>query len=219
MKLLLNSSLCFVLGLQMTASIRLLAQGTTYISNLEANSLGNVAIASNARLAQSFDTGANSLGYFLNSVQLSLAVPTGSPSGFTVSLFGDNDFHPGGSMGTLIGSTNPSAAGIFSYEAFNTTLSPSTKYWIVLSAQTPLTTGAYYSGLVSFFDYTSTGTWSTDRFYNKSTDGLVWTDSIVGYNLKFSVAATAIPEPSSTVLLGLSGLLPAIWLGRKLRSP
>ncbi len=218
MKLLSSSALWLLLGFQMTASIRLSAQGTTHISNLEANSLGYVAIASNAKLAQSFDTGANSLGYFLNSVQLSLAVPTGSPSGFTVSLFEDKDFHPGASMGTLTGSTNPSVAGIFSYEADNTTLSPSSKYWIVLSAQTPLTIGAYYSGLASFFDYTSTGTWSTDRFYNKSTDGLVWTDSIVGYNLKFSVAATAIPEPSITVLLGLSGLLPAIWLGRKVRS-
>lgn len=214
----MKKSLCSLFGflaLELFAPKGVHAESTTYISNLAGSPLGIVAIASNARLAQSFKTGASSLGYNLNAVQLSLDVASGNPDGFTVSLFADNNFHPGISLGNLTGSANPTGGGIFSYSATNTILSPSTKYWIVLAAQTPLITGNYNSRFTSFFNYSSLANWSMDRYYEKSTDGINWTDSNVGYDLQFSVTATAIPEPSSLALWLTGGILAANFIRRR----
>ena len=137
MKKLLFVPLCF-LTVEMFVPAGLQAQGTTYISNLGANTQGSDAIANNAWLAQSFRTGTNTADYSLDSIQLLINSASGMPGGFSVVLYGDNDFHPGSSLAGLTGSANPSTAGIFTQAASSVTVSPSATYWIVVTAQTPL---------------------------------------------------------------------------------
>src|SRR5262249_21760931 len=57
-------------------------------------------------------------------------------SGFTVQLFNDNAGHPGSSLGTLSGNSNPATAGLYSYTPGGSIpLSANTPYWVVVSAQ------------------------------------------------------------------------------------
>ena len=195
--------------------VGLKAQGTIYISNLGANSLGTVAIANNAWLAQSFGTGPNSQGYSLNNIQLSLTPASGTPSGFSVFLYGGNGAYPSNSLASLTGPSNPSQGGIVTFSDSSLALLPSTRYWIVLTAQSTLSSGAYSSSIASFFTYTASDNWWMDRYYAKSLDGLNWVDNNVGFNLQFAVNATAIPEPSSLALYLCGSLLIAGKLWRR----
>ena len=67
---------------------------------------------------------------------------SGNPSGFNVSLYSSLSGEPYNNLGNLVGS-DPSVGGIFTYTANGLTLSPSTDYFIVLTAATPVAEGAY----------------------------------------------------------------------------
>jgi len=197
----------FFLSVAISNSCNVQAQGTTFFSNLAANSQAGPGTASDAWLAQSFNVGTNATGYSLNSVQLAIGSASGAPDGFHALLYADNNFRPGSPIATLTGSLNPSTAGLFTYHASGVVLSPSVKYWVVITSETPQSVGAYAPRLASFFDYASSDRWSTDRFYTRSVDGLNWTESNVGSILQFAIDATAVPEPSSLTLFGFAGLL------------
>ena len=195
---------------------KLHSQGSIYISNLEANSLGGIPIASNAWAAQSFQTGVNPGGYSLEGIQLRLLPASGAPTALGISLFGNAPLtKPGSLIATLAGNPQPTDGGVFSFTSPGLPLSPNTKYWIVMTSQSALADGAFTATRVSFFDYTATGNWSMDRFFKTSADGLTWTDSNVGFNLAFAVTATAIPEPSAVAVLTLSALFLAAGRIRK----
>src|ERR1039458_2607755 len=103
----------FVVGL--LAQQIAVAQGTTtYLSNLGQASAGSLAVGSDSWLAEAFRTGADAGGYVLDSVQLSLADASGSPSGFTVMLYATNPSTPApfSYLTTLHGSLDPVAAGV-----------------------------------------------------------------------------------------------------------
>ena len=196
------------------------AQGTTYISNLEANSLSGISIASNAWVAQSFVTGANTRGYALDSVQLGMGPATGTPTGFSVSLFANNITRnePSSLIEILTGSSNPVLAGIFNYTSTGQTMLPSTKYWIVTKAQSSQIGGAFNVSLASYFDYTSADNWWTDRFVQTSSGNSNWVFSQLGFDIHFAINATTVPEPSFLVLLGMGGSFLFTRLARKSRS-
>jgi hypothetical protein len=186
------------------------AQGTTYVSNLGQASIGNNQVGSDSWIAASFSTGTNASGYSFNSVELGMTAASGSPSNFTAMIYsgvtripGGADYFPGSSLDTLDGSLNPLASGIYNYtDDSNIVLSPSTVYFIVLTAGTAVATGAYgwsYAG-----SYNPSGGWSApyvggavDIF--KSSDGSSWT--LARGNPQFSITATPAPEPSPSLLL------------------
>jgi hypothetical protein len=200
------------------------AQGTmTYLSNLGQPSTGTNAVGSDSWLATLFITGTNSIGYTLNSIQLGMAHASGNPSGFTVMIYTSiigNAILPGSSLGTLNGSLNPTTAGIFTYTpASNLTLSPSTIYYIVLTAGTAVANGTYEWTFMNIASYNPSAGWGGGVTLS-SVDGSSWfrLGSNPNYDYsQFAINATAIPEPGVLGLLGLGGL-GFLWYRRKAKA-
>ncbi len=92
------------------------AQGTLYVSNLSQTPTGSASIGNDARIAQSIVTGTNPGGYSLNSIQLLMDTASGSPNGFTVSIYSSLNGLPYQNLGNLVGSI-PSSGGVFAYTA------------------------------------------------------------------------------------------------------
>lgn len=177
------------------------AQGTLYVSNLNQPSIGSGAVASDEWLAGVFGTGTNSGGYDMNSVQLLMNAASGSPDGFTVLLYNSNGVEPVSSLGSFSGSANPSAAGIFTYNASGFVLSPSTQYWIVLTATTPLANGSFNWSNANTAGFSSIDNWGLGGGFHSLNNGVSWNRD--GRIFQFAINATAIPETSSF----------SIWLG------
>src|ERR1017187_5607179 len=113
-KPLVNSVIALMVGLSAPPATQ--AQGTTYVSNLGATSSGSLAIGSDSWAAAWFDSGTNSGGYRLDSIQLAMGDASGSPTGFRAMLYNSGIGTapvPGTSLGTLSGSPSPSTAGIY----------------------------------------------------------------------------------------------------------
>jgi hypothetical protein len=188
------------------------AQGTLYLSNIGQPSASGDAVGSDSWFAQLFITGANPSGYDLDSVELLMNQASGNPSGFAVALYSNDLPTDGVSLGNLSGSLNPVTTGIYTYSASGITLSPSSIYYIVLTAATPVAQGAYS---LSFMDtssvYSSIDGWSGAGIAKGSIDGLNW--QRYGGIFQYAVEATAVPEPAMLALAGLG--LVALSFGRR----
>ena len=187
------------------------AQGTTYLSNLGQTSDGILPVASDSWLAGDFRTGNNANGYLFNSVQLAMADASGSPSGFTVMLYApflipSSGYVPGNSLGSLSGSVDPSAAGLYAYSPTdNLTLLPNTYYFVVLTSSTSMANGAYESSFTHTSIYNPGDPWVLSISLDSS-QGSNW-GFLSGTFSQFAITATPIPEPSAETLLGLGGIL------------
>ncbi len=184
------------------------AQGTLYVSNLGQTPTGSASIGSDAWIAQSIITGTDSSGYILNSIQLLMNTASGNPSGFNVSLYSSLSGEPYNNLGNLVGS-DPSVGGIFTYTANGLTLSPSTDYFIVLTAATPVAEGAYdWSAANSF---TESNQWQLNDAYFSSPDGSGWTGHARGDVFQLAINATVVPEPATLTLAGLGLACLSFW--------
>jgi hypothetical protein len=220
-KIIMNGVITFAVTL--LAPQILQAQGTmTYLSNLGQASGGSLAVGSDSWLAVGVLTGPNAGGYVLDSIQLGMTDASGNPNGFTVMLYSETDIVavvPGSNLGTLNGSLNPTTAGIYTYTpASSLTLSPSTGYFIVLTAGTTVANGAYEWSYVNTSSYNPSDSW-LGRVALGSSNGSVdsWGplgDYPPGSFSQYAINATAVPEPGVFGLLGLGGLLLA-WHRRK----
>ncbi len=191
-------------------------QGTLYFSNLAETSTGSMVVGSDAWLTQSFRTGTNSAGYYLNSVQLLMGATTGNPSGFSVAIYthDPNDIRFPGSFLSSLSGPDPAIGGTHRYNSTGIVLLPSTSYFVVLTAATPVSNGTYlWTGTSSFIAVSIDG-WGGTGFHFSSADGVAWS-RIAGPFFQFGVNATAVPEPSmpAMVALGLFGL--SFWRCRK----
>lgn len=190
------------------------AAQTVYVSNLGEPPVNGILIASDRWIAQPFVSG-TSVGYELDTISFSSAGAFGSPSGFSLRLFSDNAGSPGSSLGSLIGS-EPTPSGVYTYTASGITLSASTKYWAVLSADTDIATGGYFWRLAGTANFTSQDGWSLavgESMFSANSGG-IWTGS--GNNYMLSVSGSAVPEPASTaVFMGAVALISAWVIRRK----
>jgi hypothetical protein len=192
-------------GVGLLIPILATAQGTLQLSNLGQTPTGSIAIGSDFWIAQGFYTGTNPDGYTLNSVQVLMDPGSGSPSGFTVSIYeraviGNLYSPPVSSLGSLSGS-DPSAGGVFNYTASSITLSPSAHYFVVATSTTPVANGAYYWSVTAApVNYTIP--WGLDKIYFRSSNGSVW-DYERLINIQFAIYATPVPEPTAFALVGL----------------
>ncbi|HVU27402.1 MAG TPA: choice-of-anchor R domain-containing protein [Verrucomicrobiae bacterium] len=193
-------------------------QGTSYLSTLNnPNNGGATPVASDQWAAELFQTGTAQSGYFLNSIELSMSEADFKANGFSVSLYSDNSGSPGNYLNTLNGSSNPSS-GIYTYNASNFILLPTTSYWVVVNAGTPYSTGVFYLNCTVSFtaSYTSSDNWSIPGFpglsYAISSDGgSSW--GMPGYLALFTVNATMVPEPTNLAFIGLG--LTFLWTARQ----
>jgi hypothetical protein len=242
MKKLISNSVIFFTVAFLAPQI-LQAQGTiTYLSNLGQPSTGSRAVGTNSWLAMAFNTGNNPGGYILNSIQLEMADATGSPTNFTAMIYtldtepGVGGPFPGSSLGTLDGSLSPVGNGIYTYtDDSNITLSPSPSryslngyYFIVLTGGTAISRGPFTGTNVGAYDwslagtnsYNPTGGWGVagETSYYSFNNGLSWTP-IESFFPQFAINATAIPEPSSEILLGLGGVFFGLvrWKAKSIR--
>jgi hypothetical protein len=137
-----------------------------------------------------------------------------NPSGFTVMVYsavGGAGVTPGSSYGTLNGSLNPVNGGIYNYTApSNLVLSPSTVYFVVLTAGTTVANGAYKWSVTDTASpgYTSDH-WGGEIFFEDSDDGLHWNYSSGIYG-QYALMATPVPEPGALGFLVL-GALAVCW--------
>jgi len=180
-------------------------------------------VGSDSWLAELFRTGANPGGYLLNSIQLALTDATGNPSAFTAMIYNQSPFlgaiEPGSSIASLSGSLTPVAAGTYTYSpASNLTLSPSTYYFIVLTAGTPVASAAYEWSTTSTDAPTLSNGWEGGGDLLSSSDGLArnWDELLSTYPL-FAISGTPVPEPSVLGLLVLGGFF-LVWHRRKAKA-
>jgi len=192
------------------------AQSTLLVSNLDQTPTGSASIGSDAWIAQSINTWYNSQDYILNSIQLLLNAPSGSPSGFRVSLYSsklNKDYLPASNLGSLEGSLNPSASGVFTYTASNITLSPNHTYFIVLTAATPVAQGAYSWSKLNGWTRGEYG--EIDPYYCSSDNGSSWTSNVRSGQFQLAIYATPVPEPGAYALFGFGLAALSFWRRRK----
>ena len=192
------------------------AQGLLYVSNLGQTSTGSAYIGRDSWIAQTLVTGTNPGGYSLNSVQLLMDASLRTPTGFAVSVYSKTgDPHsaqlpgdsPKSSLGSLSGPA-PTGSGVFSYVASGIALSPSSVYFIVATASTPIADGAYAWRAVNGATYANG--FSIEDYYFGSSNGSTWTWYPRQSVFQIAIYATPIPEPSASLLLMLglgSGVL------------
>jgi hypothetical protein len=178
---------------------------------------GSGPIGSNSWVAQTFVTGANSGGYLLNSVLLGMDVPSGTPGGFTVSIYsktGDphSESEPGDSPQNSLGSftgLEPTTPGIFDYTNPGIMLSPSTWYFVVVTASTSTNSGSYAwsatSGLIQTNSFTI-----QDEFFSSS-NGLNWTWYPRQKTFQLALYASAVPPPNLSIARDGSGNAKIMW--------
>jgi hypothetical protein len=178
------------------------AQGTLYVSNLSQTPTGSAPIGSDAWVAQSIITGTDPNGYVLNSIQLLLDSSSGSPSGFSASIYNSLNGKPDQSLGKLVGS-DPATGGLFTYTASGISLSPGIFYFVVVTANSPITTGAYVWSGANSPPYVGSQQWTIYDTYGSSTDGSNWTQHGRQNVFQMAIYATAVPEPSALGLLAV----------------
>ena len=199
-----------------------LGQSTSFFSNLGQTPVGSLPIGNNAWCATDFITSLNSSGYLLNSVQLRLDTPTGTPSGLTVAIYDRssiNGIQIGGLLETLSGAA-PSGSGVFTFQSAGLALGPSRLYYLVATAATPVASGSYRWDITPWLQPppdSSPELFGARPSIYQSADGFSW-NITRGNNFMFAINATAVPEPSSLVLLCLGGSFLFTRLARKSRS-
>jgi hypothetical protein len=190
------------------------AQGTTYVSFLANPSQTNTTVGRDSWRAAYFQTGTNSYGYHLDSIQVLMGTSIGSPDGLVVSLYtlNLNGPVPETNLGTLSGSS-PTSAGIYTYTASSLSLAPSAYYSIVLTSGTPVSSGAYNWSIGSG-SFTAIEGWYPGGYLGSS-DGSSWT-AYRPNPFQYAVNATAVPEPATPAVVGL-GLVGLNFWRRKCR--
>ena len=195
-------------------------QTSTFFSSLGYNPIGITSISSDSWVGQLFYTGTNASGYLLDSIQLRMENQLGNPAGFSLSIYGDANLprtlQPGGNLQLLTG-PNPTSAGVYTFTSSGLILTPTTAYYLVATSLNPAANGSFRWDYTTDqpqggLEYMSTGTG-----FAYSSDGVSWQFSRQHY-FQFAINATAVPEPSSLVLLGLGGSFLFTRLSRKSRA-
>ncbi|HTR42368.1 MAG TPA: choice-of-anchor R domain-containing protein [Pseudomonadales bacterium] len=193
------------------------AQGVLYVSNLGQSVAGGEVIGSNSWVAQTFVTGPGTGGYLVNSVQLLIDAPSGTHSGFSVSIYsktGDphSEHEPGdapqASLGSFTG-PEPATTGVFSYTNPGILLASSTFYYVVVTAATSTHVGSYaWSGTTGLTQ--SNGFTIQDECFN-STNGSAWTWTPRKITFQLGLYASAVPPPNLSMVRDGAGNTKILW--------
>lgn len=193
---------------------------TLYLSNLSETTDGSESIrqlSNGVWVAQSFQTGNNTNGYTLESVSLSMSEGSESDVPLKLSLYSANRSNNEiGELKYVFTSTDPydHTAGIKLWDAPDAAiLGSNARYWLILESDTE--TGSYYWDYTSSLSATSLQNWlipSTLTYATESGSGWDYND---GRPQKFSVNASAVPEPTVAMLVGFGTLAGLMLQGRR----
>jgi len=174
-----------------------------------------VNLSGNARLAQTFSTGAspmvlNSVGAWIRNANASNSSST--TSSLTLNLFAvDANFKPTGSSLLTIGSGTwgPWGDGFTTFNSLNFNLAANTTYAVVMTG-----TGTMSWKYAASVNPTSTIS-PTPTFYDwtSSDSGANWSNAAPTTGFNMIVDASAVPEPSALSLIGV-GLVGLVALRR-----
>ena len=190
-----------------------LRASTTYVTNLGDTTTSYFSMNSFSQpsswLASEFTTDASAPSFTLSSVTISIYDVVSPGSSFSVQVFSSVGA-PNTPLGTLSGSV-PTAAGLYTYTATGITLNSNTSYWLVAELS-----GSSTIRWSSTSD-TTTGNWIIAPDVLVSSDsGTIWTAPTTSPgSMQYSVAAEAVPEPSTYAILGFG--IPAMLGVMRLR--
>ena len=185
-------------------------------------------------LINSFITGSNGGGYTLESVTVDFAATTGSPGALTVAIHEHNyaDLslnEPTNTVVATLSGSNPSTAGEYTYTCSGScSLSPGTKYWLVMySASGNYTTDLYTLKWTASDSETNTPSSAGWSIGDKARNGagspfsqVSWSDVSPADSIAFSVTAKSNPTlaassvTATTATLTLTHYSGAWWLKR-----
>lgn len=195
----------------------------TLLSNLDQPTQPSATVVGlNQFLAAPFITGESATAFEF--VTMPLMAFASSQGKFQVSLHIDDAGLPGDLIigGVLSGNNGPRASGLYTYAAVaDLFLDPNTRYWVVAECDfaTPNANYGWYDTLS--FNYSSAAGWQLPGHLASSHDaGATWRtneDALIPRPLKFEIAGTIIPEPSSLALAGLGTLALAMRTTRRPR--
>jgi hypothetical protein len=204
------------LALQPVGS-RLSAQ--TAISTLAAGSTGTAYVGSSSgdfrSLVWDFSTGSTAASFSLTGVTVDFGSVNGSPTGLALALYDDYTVvSNAGTLGNLVTTfSTPTVTGngLFTFSGIGT-LSASTTYYLQLTTDVLTGTNLYNINMADGTSLTGLAGWGADFSYI-SQGGYINTQ---GGSPRFSVQASAVPEPSSyAMLVGLGAV--GVVAGRRRR--
>lgn len=193
----------------------------TAVSNLTeafGNSVYVVGGNESRALAFSFTTGTTTAASFdFTGVTLNFHTPNNVGSGLTVGLYSSFSSSTVNGTGatplatlTLVGSTQPTVTGSYSFSG-SASLLPSTTYYLKLTATS--NPGSYDVDVASTFNQTGLPGWTIGDMGYIYQGAPTWAS--LGSAVQFSVQASAIPEPSTyAAIAGAAMLGLAFWRRR-----
>jgi hypothetical protein len=178
------------------------AQGTLYVSSIQSmGRFGGMDVGNDAWIAEQIESGNNSSGYVLNSVELAIGGAGPEAGGLSLSVYSDVNNLPSTDLGNLTGPSDPTG-GFYTYSASGLMLSPSTEYFIVAIAAT--SSFEWVEGNSS--SVTGTDQWTIGGGNLVSANqGLTWTSFDSGFDMQMAIYATPVPEPPPWILGTLGG--------------
>jgi hypothetical protein len=205
-----NAGTCALLALGFASVLSASsAQAALVVSNLGESTAGTATIANSQAIR--FTTGAGP-GWTLNSITVSLTRPATNGELLSASIRQDNSGFPAATSLALSikpfsfsGTADVTWDNVTDTSSNPVTLAPNTQYWLVVGGpEDPATVTSW--NFTDSSNETGLPGWQVDfQRLNEVSVGswnLAGTDSAY----KFSIEATAVPEPSSLALLGLGGL-------------
>lgn len=177
----------------------------TLSDNTSAASAGTVSVDATRLVAASFASGTTS-----GSVTLTATLLGSTASGSaTLSLYGSDasGLIPDAALAQFSAVSSSDGSLVFSLSGV--TLAADTSYWLVLSNADGSSNWSWTE------ESTGSGTGYTGIWADSDDGGETWFSNSALYPQQFSVVATAVPEPSTTVLLLCA--VPVLAAARRLR--
>ena len=180
------------------------------LANNTGNTEFNTAFTTNEDWqAQAFTTTAT--GYTLTDVALLLSNSTATTGTFDLSIYDSTgtDSSPGAKVADVRTGINVATFGetptIYDVSGLSIPLSPSTQYYLAVTATNLIGTGTY--GIEWSYTLDTTGTGFPSAYSYSNDGGATWNNPPDFTNpsmMRIQAETTAVPEPSTYALLGIS---------------